>query len=106
MHSFVDLITNSSTELYIEATEKTIESIKNLIDKILQLGDSKLKCDDLFTVELDPENVKEAEEYSRDYKNISLLVKSRDESSSLGKETAKVLSSLPGLFSIESTNNY
>ena len=36
IHSFVDVITNSSTEIYIQATERTIEQIKVLINSILE----------------------------------------------------------------------
>lgn len=113
IHSFVDLITNSSTELYIQATDKTITSIKALIDNILKLGGSELKCDDLFTVELD--RAKFEKYYGETYeeftenddgssnRNLSLLVKCRDENNSLGKVTATVLSNLTGLFNIEAS---
>jgi hypothetical protein len=57
VHSFVDLITNSSTEIYIEATSKTIESLQQLIDRILIMGKSELRCEDLFTIEIDKEKI-------------------------------------------------
>jgi len=100
MHSFVDLITNSSTEIYIEATDKTVESIKGIVDNILKLGGSNLKCDDLFTIELNPEEVAAEPNYCG-YKNIGLIVKCRDEGSELGRETAKVLANLTNLFSMD-----
>jgi len=104
MHSFVDLITNSSTEIYIEASDKTIESIKALVDNILKLGGSDLKCDDLFTIELNPEDVeREANEYG--YKDVGLIVKHRDSNSELGKATANTLANLCGMFGIEACYN-
>lgn len=116
VHSFVDLITNSSTELYIQATEKTVESVKALIDHILKLGDSKLTCDDLFTVELDKVGFEDHygetyEEYiessgGETTRNVALLVKCRDQNNPLGKTTAKVLSNLTGLFSLSAVSEY
>ena len=97
VHSFVDLITNSSTEIYIEADKGTFKSVTEMINKILDLGGSKMKCDDLFTIELGKE-----EEYSS---SVSLIVKSRDENSELGKKTAAILSDLTGLFSIDAAYN-
>src|ERR1039458_9781751 len=116
LHSFVDLITNSSTEIYIEATDKTVKSLENLINSLLKLGGSHSTCDDLFTIEIDKEKFKkdysydkdcpdydtwEKEDYHEDYKSISLLVKCRDENNSLGKETASILSDLTGMFNID-----
>lgn len=116
VHSFVDLITNSSTELYIEATEKTVESIKELVNKILSLGGSKLTCDDLFTVEIDKAGFEEnysqpydeyvKEEYSERNHDVGLIVKCRDENSELGKETAKVLANLCAMFHLQASANY
>lgn len=104
MHSFVDLITNSSTEIYIQATDKTIESIKALVDNILKLGGSALKCDDLFTIELNPDEVT-AEENEYGYKSVSLIVKCRDENGELGKKTAETLANLTDMFGINAEYN-
>lgn len=129
MHSFVDIITNSSTEIYVAATNKTIKTLKSLIDNLLKLGKSKSTCDDLFTIEIDKERFKEdyawreesktsADEFynqwekeSQDdcesaYKNVYLKVKCRDENNPLGEETSKILSHLTGMFSIESKSEY
>jgi hypothetical protein len=35
-HSFIDVITNSSTELYVSSTEKTIQMFKDLVRQYLQ----------------------------------------------------------------------
>lgn len=47
-HSFVDVITNSSTTIYVRADESTIVAIKKFIDGILQKGGSTKTADDLF----------------------------------------------------------
>jgi hypothetical protein len=48
IHSFVDLITNSSTEIYISCHKKSVEAAKGLIDSLLQAAGSEKKADDLF----------------------------------------------------------
>jgi len=104
IHSFVDLITNSSTEIYIEATEKTIQSIKEIIDNILLLGNSDYTCDDLFDIEL--EDVSDEGYNEDDYKDVSLIVKSKDQNSELGKTTQKLLSNITNIFDIQASDNY
>jgi len=47
-HSFVDVITNSSTEIYISTHDKSIEYVKGIIDNVLKAGQSKFTSDDLF----------------------------------------------------------
>ena len=44
-------------EVYQEATEYTVESIKEIINAILKIAESDKKCDDLFTVYIDYENM-------------------------------------------------
>lgn len=50
IHSFVDLITNSSSETYVSATDKSIETIKNLVDELLRGED--LLCDEVLDIKL------------------------------------------------------
>ena len=52
VHSVVDVITNSSTVIYTQATEGTISAIKEMVNALLELGESKLRADDLFEFEL------------------------------------------------------
>lgn len=52
VHSFVDLITNSSTEIYTSAHGRTIDMAKDLVDKVLQAGGSAVTADDLFNFSL------------------------------------------------------
>jgi hypothetical protein len=124
IHSFIDLISNSSSEIYVAAGDKTVKAVKEIIDNILALAKSDLTCDDLFTVEIDykeyytnygdyddePSKLTPKQFYEKDYsdesaRNVSLLVKCTDPTSELGKKTAKVLSDLTGLFTIEEQYN-
>lgn len=119
IHSFIDIITNSSTEIYCAANQKTVESVKEIINGILKVGDSKYTSDDLFTVEIDLEEF-EKNDYSDsgksyeewvndhdydDYRRVRLLVKCKDINNPVGATTAKLLSSLTSLFNIEANYN-
>ena len=104
LHSFVDLITNSSTEIYIEATERTLASVKELVNDLLILTDpgTKLTADDLFTFELEDEE--DQDDYNN-YPTRSLIIKAKEESQERAVKIAKVLSNLTGLFSMEACYN-
>jgi hypothetical protein len=52
IHSFIDTITNSSTSIYVEATQNTIDTIKDLVTTLLKIGGSNKNADDLFDFEL------------------------------------------------------
>lgn len=52
VHSVVDLITNSSSELFIFATDKTVDTATQLINELLKLSGSTKKAKDLFKIEL------------------------------------------------------
>jgi len=52
IHSVVDVITNSSTVIYTEASESAIETAKSIIDDILKVAGSGKTADDLFTFEV------------------------------------------------------
>lgn len=56
IHSIIDVITNSSTEVFIFTHNKSIEILKELIDSLLNIGDSGLKADDLFEFKITSEN--------------------------------------------------
>ena len=126
IHSFVDLITNSSTEIYISATDKTIESIEKLVDNILSMGHSEYKCRDLFEISIDiegfcqdydyeyrenkdetPEQFLQREIENSGYDNhrctrIKVIPKTED---AISKDVATVLSSLTSLFNIDAAYN-
>lgn len=52
IHSFVDLITNSSSETFVCADKKTVQAVKELVNTFLRMGGLTQKADDLFTFEL------------------------------------------------------
>lgn len=52
IQSQIDLITNSSTEVFQTADDKSIEDLKEVINAILEIGGSSFKCDDLFNIKL------------------------------------------------------
>jgi len=53
LHSFSDVITNSSETVYMCPTEKTISLMKELINYFLEKAGSEKRADDLFTFELE-----------------------------------------------------
>lgn len=57
VHSFIDLITNSSSETYISASSSTVTAFKEIIDGILKGSGSEKTCDDLFNLTLDDSRV-------------------------------------------------
>ena len=63
VHSFIDIITNSSTEIFVQANENTLKNIKSLIDSILTIGGSTLRCNDIFTMKVVKEKVNRYEDY-------------------------------------------
>ena len=54
IHSFVDLITNSSSEIFISANKSTIKAFKEIIDSLLKISDpnTQFTADALFEFEL------------------------------------------------------
>ena len=104
IHSFVDIITNSSSEIYVEATENTIKNVKTLVDSLLAIGGSSLKSDDLFELSLLDPNGDENSSYSDDYPTVDLVVKAKtiDKNAIIA---AKILSSLTDIFNIECSYN-
>jgi hypothetical protein len=101
IHSFVDLITNSSTELFISASQHTLDGVKSIINAVLKMGESRLTADDLFTFEL----AKDEDSYGDYGDKMTLTVKSNNPESPEGKAAAKVLSNLTGLFTIDAEYN-
>ncbi len=52
IHSMVDIITNSSTELFVLDTEKSVEVVKEILEEAIRLHNTannvNLKFDDVF----------------------------------------------------------
>jgi hypothetical protein len=112
IHSFIDLITNSSTEIYVEATEKTIKTLRELVNEILKAGKSKLRADDLFTFSLekncdcydeydkDSDEAKEHMEHMEDCERCStvLVVTTKKPHAPELKKVLDIMNNLMGLF--------
>ncbi len=92
IHSFVDLITNSSTEIYIQADESTISGIKDIVNGILLAAKSELKADDLFSFDLIAK-----------HNETNVLVTAK-EGVNVGSAD-RILSGLTNLFSIDAEYN-
>jgi hypothetical protein len=52
VHSMIDVITNSSTEIFIVASQGSFKYMYGFIDSILQASGSDKKAKDLFDIEL------------------------------------------------------
>ncbi len=52
IQSISDIITNSSTEVFVVYDESNISSIKELVNSILSLVDPSKTCDDYFDIEM------------------------------------------------------
>ena len=50
VHSFVDVITNSSSEIFISADDGTVKAVKELINNLLKGVGSDKTADDLFDI--------------------------------------------------------
>ena len=120
IHSFVDLITNSSSEIYVAANASTVKAVKALVDNILAVGGSTLKADDLFDFKLNIAGYDdEGNETSLDAESdagkaylrnsnsavqVDLVVTVKQKSPE-AKKAAKTLSGLSGLFDISEQYN-
>lgn len=52
IQSITDIVTNSSTEVFIRVKETAINTVKELINDLLKTSGSTLQADDLFTIEI------------------------------------------------------
>lgn len=48
VHSFIDIITNSSTEIYVQASDSTVKGVKKLIDALFKSMGVQYKAADMF----------------------------------------------------------
>ena len=102
VHSFIDVITNSSTEIYVEATSNTVQSVKTLINSLFSLAGSKLICDDVFIISLEDRDGNS----DYDFKSTDLLVEVKENmTSEEAKIAARILSGLTDIFNIEACYN-
>lgn len=112
VHSFVDLITNSSSELYIMANAKTVTTMQKLVNDILIAGKSNYTAEQLFSIEIDKEEFENNYEKPYDewvaegngeYKTVSITVKSLIPDEEASVAAANVLSNLTSMFEIDSS---
>lgn len=52
VHSFIDIITNSSTEIYVSATDNTVNAVYSLLESVLQANRSPYRVHEVFNVYL------------------------------------------------------
>ena len=57
IHSVVDVITNSSTVIFVQAGDQTIKSAKDIAQKVLDLAGSDKKAEDLFDFKIEYDEV-------------------------------------------------
>ena len=71
IQSFSDVITNSSTEVFIVYTENNIKSIKDVVNAILAI-DSKYTFDDLFNISMsiNTDLLEDCEEFEEEFKEL------------------------------------
>jgi len=82
IHSIVDIITNSSSEIFITTQYTAIEEAKKLIDMLLAEAGAAVKADDLFEFSIvnrgyDPECSDEDNADDADYYPNDLIIKSK-----------------------------
>lgn len=71
LQSLNDVVTNSSMEVYQEATQYTVNAVKDIINVILKISGSDKSCDDLFTVSINYEDMLES--YFEDIRDKSYI---------------------------------
>lgn len=57
LQSLNDVVTNSSMEVYQEATQYTVNAVRDIINVILKISGSDKSCDDLFTISINYEDI-------------------------------------------------
>jgi hypothetical protein len=113
-HSFVDLITNSSTEIYISCHTKSVEYLKELIDSLLKASGSDKKAEELFDFKITKEDyntgkvktLKKDEDFELDDdneygKNHTLLIIPKDKT----QETINLCKQIKNIFEIDGVYN-
>ena len=92
VHSVIDLITNSSTEIFVDYSG-SIDHIKELVNYILQLhGHMQLTCDDVFEMKIVSQYEDEDYEGNLDEDPTELVFTVKDPKyEKLGKLIEKVL---------------
>jgi hypothetical protein len=117
IHSFVALITNSSSEIFSSAGEATVQAAKEIVNNILAAGGSLAKCDDLFNVKLSYnfrhegevryfDSEKERNDFKEQFDCVSdydcewsdLVIEAKDQTNEAAKAAAIKLENLCGTY--------
>lgn len=69
IHSFVDVITNSSTTIFVTMNGGAIKGMHSVIDEILKVAKSDKKSEDLFDISIDRDWDDIIESWFEDYAN-------------------------------------
>ena len=91
IQSYIDVITNSSTSIYQIADDSSVSAVEKLIDTVLKMGGSGMRCKDVFKVSLElydderyieyaMEEIEESTEeaWGEDYEKYQELAKCRE----------------------------
>lgn len=102
IHSFVALITNSSTEIYVAVDQSTIDTIKELVNSLLRLGGcATVTCDDLFDISMtEPKTAGQYESFTQNGLVVTPKGGTADH-----VIAGRILASLDNLFSINAEYN-
>ena len=73
VHSFIDVITNSSTEMFVDQS-KCLQPCKDMINEILLTFDVEKTCDDIFDIRLENDD----EEAFGDESVSTLIIVAKD----------------------------
>lgn len=95
IHSLIDLITNSSSEVFVTSDRETLSKLRSMIDAVLVAGGSTKKCDDLFRLSLRRED--------GGYGDYNVVAVSAVDPSSL--EAARLLDQINSFFMPETVGN-
>lgn len=95
VHSLIELITNSSSEVFVASDRQTLEKLATMIDKVLEAGGSDKKCDDLFKLSLRREDGGHGE-----YNVVAVTPKSPE-----SYEAARLLDTINTIFVAEDVSN-
>ena len=89
IHSLIDLITNSSTEIFVHSSA-SIEPAKAILNELLKLSGSQETCDDVFEISLE---YSEYETYEDDEEDDDNEVNENDEKETYDTESYLLIKS-------------
>jgi hypothetical protein len=106
IHSFIDVITNSSTEIYVISKEKLKENLFDIIESLKFIADSDIPIREIFEIGISNDGgeayveVKDEEWYDDQELDYPDWIKNTPEM------VEKVQKSLKALFSLKSVDYY